>query len=143
MRFPFWHTLAFKHHNFLLMQGGWNWVSLKSLSFFVTIQHQTFIILLWFWETALCSVEQNWRMFNRAELVFSDAELNCRCSWMCFLITPQMLNDPQELFHNNQALVDSILDKGGDKYIPIYENREEMKNMGVKSYIKVCLTPCS
>ena len=44
------------------------------------------------------------------------------------------------VFQNNQALTHSIYDKGNEKYVPIYENREQMKSLNVKSYIKVSIS---
>ena len=56
---------------------------------------------------------------------------------MFILITRNLLEDPMGVFQNNQALTHSIYDKGNEKYVPIYENREQMKSLNVKSYIKV------
>jgi len=56
---------------------------------------------------------------------------------MLILITKDLLDDPMALFNSNQALTDSIMNKGGDKYVPIFEDRNTMRSLRTPTYIKV------
>ena len=50
-----------------------------------------------------------------------------------------MLENSMDSFLNNQALATSIMDMGGKKYVPVYENKEKKETLKVKGYIKVCI----
>jgi len=56
---------------------------------------------------------------------------------MFILVTEALLSDPLGLFHNTTALVQSIQDSQGQKYVPIYKDRKAMEQLKTPSYLKV------